>query len=167
MSDDNGTRSLAIAGLIVACVSLILTLLIAGFLLAKSKGERTADTALPSYLSEKQLAAIAEDIVVPFNADDYEGLYSHFDAAVRAQLTADTLKKQIGVLRPTIGKIDAANFVAWQRIPSPGTLPLYQLQYSLKLSGGEYAAGSLSVKIMDHGDRAGIIFFFVAGTTPK
>jgi hypothetical protein len=113
------------------------------------------------------LAVIAENIVDPFNAEDYEGLYNQFDAAARAQLSVDTLKKQIGALRPAIGKIDAANFVAWQRIPSPGTLPMYQLQYSLALSGGEYLAGSLSVKVIDHGDHAGVIFFYVGGTTPK
>jgi len=168
MSNDNrGTHTLAIAALIVACVSLILTLLIAGFLLTKTSGERTADSALPSYLSEKKLAAIAESIVKPFNMDDFEGLYSNFDEVARAQLSADTLKKQLAALRPVIGKIDAASYVSWQRIPSPGTLPLYQLQYSLKLSGGEYVSGSLSVKVIDHGDHAGIIWFLVGGTIPK
>jgi hypothetical protein len=164
-NDDRGT--LAIAALIIACVSLVLSLLIGGFLLLKTNGERTADSALPPYLSEKRLASIAESIVEPFNAGDFDALYNVFDPAARAQISADTLRKQLDSLRPSIGKIEAASYMGWQKIPSPGTLPMYQLQYSLKLSGGNYASGSLSVKVMDHGDHEGVIFFFVAGTTPQ
>jgi hypothetical protein len=168
MSNDNrGTQTLAIAALIIACVSLVLSLLIAGFLLLKTSGEHAVDSALPQYLSEKRLAGIAEGIVEPFNAGDFDGLYSVFDPAARAQLSADTLKKQLGSLRPSIGKIETASYVGWQKIPSPGTLPMYQLQYSLKLSGGDFVSGLLNVKVTDHGDHEGIIWFFVAGTTPK
>jgi len=35
------------------------------------------------------------------------------------------------------------------------------------LSGGDFVSGSLSVKVMDHGDHEGIIWFFVGGATPK
>jgi hypothetical protein len=168
MSEDNrGTHAFAIAALIVASVSLILTLLLAGLVLFKSSGDRAAESVLPTYLSEKALAGIAESIAEPFNAEDYEQLYSRFDPAARAQLSADTLRKQLGSLRAAIGKIDTSSFTGWQRIPAPGTLPLYQLQYALKLSGGDFASGTLSVKVMDHGDHAGIIWFFVGGTTPK
>jgi hypothetical protein len=168
MSNENqNTHALAIAALVVACVSLALTLMLAALSLFRSNGEHAAETALPTYLSAKALADIADGIVEPFNAEDFEGLYAHFDPAARAQMSVDTLKKQLGALRPAMGKIDAASFVGGQRIPSPGTLPMYQLQYSVKLSGGEYTGGSLSVKVMDHGDHAGIIWFFVGGTTPK
>jgi hypothetical protein len=166
-SDNRSTHSLAVAALVVGCVSLLLTLLLAGFLMIRSGGERAAETALPTYLSEKALADIAESIAKPFNAEDFEALYGRFDPVARAQLSADTLKKQLGVLRPAIGKIDDSNFVGGQRIASPGTLPMYQLQYALKLSGGEYTGGTMTVKVMDHGDHAGIIWFFVGGTTPK
>jgi hypothetical protein len=166
-NDDRGTQTLAIAALIIACVSLVVSLLIGGFLLLKTNGEHAADLPLPHYLSEKRLAGIAESIVEPFNAGDFDALYSVFDPAARAQLSADTLKKQIDSLRPSIGKIETASYVGWQKIPSPGTLPMYQLQYSLKLSGGNYVSGTLSVKVMDHGDHEGVIWFFVGGTTPK
>jgi hypothetical protein len=168
MSNDNrDPQALAIAALIVACVSLVLSLLIAGFLLLKTGGEHAVDSALPRYLSEKRLADIAESIVEPFNAGDFDGLYSIFDPAARAQLSVDTLKKQVSALRPAIGEIETASYVGWQKVASPGTLPIYQLQYSLKLSGGDYVSGSLSVKVMDHGDHEGVIYFFVGGTTPK
>jgi retron-type reverse transcriptase len=144
-----------------------MSLVIGGFLLLKTNGEHVADSALPQYLSEKRLASIAESIVEPFNAGDFDALYNVFDPAARAQISADTLKKQLDSLRSSIGKIEAASYIGWQKIPSPGTLPMYQLQYSLKLSGGNYLSGSLSVKVMDHGDHEGVIFFFVAGTTPK
>jgi hypothetical protein len=67
-NDDRGTRTLAIAALIIACVSLVVSLLIGGVLLLKENGEHAADSALPQYLSEKRLAGIAESIVEPFNA---------------------------------------------------------------------------------------------------
>ena len=132
-----------------------------------SSGEHAAESALPRYLSEKRLAGIAESIVEPFNAGDFDGLYSVFDPAVRAQISADTIKKQLSPLRPSIGKIETASYVGWQKIPSQGTLPIYQLQYNLKLSGGDFVSGTLSVKIRDHGDHEGVIFFFVGGTTPN
>jgi hypothetical protein len=122
---------------------------------------------MPTYLSAKALADIAESIAKPFNAEDFDELYARFDPAARAQLAAETLKKQLGALRPTIGKIDASAFVGGQRIASPGTLPMYQLQYSVKLSGGEYTGGTLTVKIMDHGDNAGVVWFLIGGTIPK
>ena len=168
MSNENrDPQTLAIAALIVACVSLVLSLLIAGFLLLKAGGEHAVDSALPQYLSEKRLARIAESIVEPFDAGDFDALYSVFDPAARAQLSVDTLKKQLDPLRPSIGRIETASYMGWQKIPSPGTLPMYQLQYSLKLSGGNYVSGTLSVKVMDHGDHEGVIWFFVGGTTPK
>jgi hypothetical protein len=166
-NDDRGTQTLAIAALIIACASLVVSLLIGGFLLLRTNGEHAADSALPQYLSEKRLASIAESVVEPFNAGDFDALYSVFDPAARAQISADTLKKQLDSLRPSIGKIETASYIGWQKIPSPGTLPMYQLQYSLKLSGGNYGSGTLSVKVMDHGDHEGIIFFFVGGTTPN
>jgi hypothetical protein len=168
MSNNNrGTQTLAIAAFTIACVSLVLSLLIAGFLLLKTSGEHAAESALPQYLSEKRLAGIAESIVEPFNAGDFDGLYSVFDPAVRAQLSAETVRKQVGSLRPSIGKIETASYVGWQKIPSPGTLPIYQLQYNLKLSGGDFVSGTLSVKVMDHGDHEGVIWLVVLGTTPK
>jgi hypothetical protein len=166
-NDDRGTQGLAIAALVVACLSLVVSLMIGGFLLLKTNSEHAADSSLPQYLSEKRLAGIAESIVGPFNAGDFDALYSVFDPAVRAQLSADTLKKQLDSLRPSIGKVETASYTGWQKIPSSGTLPMYQLQYSLKLSGGNYSSGTMSVKVMDHGDHEGVIFFFVGGTTPN
>jgi hypothetical protein len=168
MSNDNrGTQTLAIAALITACVSLVLSLLIVGFLLLKTSGEHAAESALPQYLSEKRLAGIAESIVEPFNAGDFDGLYSVFDPAVRAHLSADTIKKQLSPLRSSIGKIETASYVGWQKIPSQGTLPIYQLQYNVKLSGGDFVSGTLSVKVTDHEDHEGVIWLVVLGTTPK
>lgn len=165
--DNRNTHTLAVVALVVACVSLVLSLLVAVSLVFKSDGQHATDTALPKYLTEKALADIAKNIAEPFNADDFDALYTRFDPAARAQLSADTLKKQLGALRPTIGKIESSNFIGGQRIASPGTLPMYQLQYSVKLSGGEYTGGNLSVKVMDHSDHAGMIWFFIGGTIPK
>lgn len=166
-SEVRNSQAVAIAALIVACVSLILTLGIGGYLLVRNNSDRAADLVLPSYLTEKTLAKIAESIVEPFNAADFDNLYSNFDPAARAQLSADTLRKQLGSLRSSIGKIDAASYVGWQKVPSPGTLPMYQLQYSLKLSGGDFNAGALSVKVMDHSDHAGVIWFLSAAPLPS
>src|SRR6185437_13267960 len=98
--DQRNSHTLAIVALVIACVSLVLSLIVAGSMVFKSGGERAIDTALPKYLSEKQLADFAQSIADRFNADDFDELYARFDPAARVQMSADTLKKQLGALRP-------------------------------------------------------------------
>ena len=113
------------------------------------------------------MASIANSIAAPFNAEDYEAIYGLLDPQARSQIAPDTIRKQLAPLRPGIGRIDSMNFVRSQRIQSPGTLPMFQLEYSLKLSGGQYIGGDMNIRVIDHGDHVGIVWFFVGGTVPK
>jgi hypothetical protein len=62
-NDDRGTQTLAIAALIIACVSPFVSVLIGGVLLLKANGERVADSALLCFASTARCAMEGMEVV--------------------------------------------------------------------------------------------------------
>jgi hypothetical protein len=166
---DNSSRGLLIAILIVVALNLVATLVQTGLLLRSPAGisatATEADRTLPKKYNDAELAKIADRVVVPYNKQDMDALYSVFDEIARNQIPRDKFDAQLAQLWALVGKVESSSFVGSQRQQSQGRLDMYQLNYVVRLSGGNLPTGTMTITIVDRESGPGIVGFFINGKT--
>src|SRR5580692_8454626 len=104
---DNSSRGLLIAILIVVALNLVATLVQTGLLLRSPAGisatATEADRTLPKKYNDAELAKIADRVVVPYNKQDMDALYSVFDEIARNQIPRDKFDAQLAQLWALVG----------------------------------------------------------------
>jgi hypothetical protein len=61
--------------------------------------------------------------------------------------------------------VDSASYSGFRQLPNQGGLKLFQLNYSVRLSGGQVPIGNMQINVVDRTSGAGIVGFFISGRT--
>ena len=125
----------------------------------------TADRALPEKYTDAALVKIADRVVVPYNKQDMDALYAAFDEIAKNQIPRDKFDAQLTKLWTLVGKVESSSFVGSQRQQSQGRLDMFQLNYVVRLSGGELPTGTMTITVVDREAGPGIVGFFINGKT--
>jgi hypothetical protein len=168
---DDSSRGLLLAILIVVSLNLAATLVQTGLLLRAPSGipaaATQADTTLPGKYTDAALAKIADRVVVPYNNQDIDALYSVFDEIAKNQIPRDKFGAQLAQLWTLVGKVESSSFVGSQKQQNQGRLDMYQLNYVVRLSGGNLPTGTMTITIVDRESGPGIVGFFINGKTQQ
>ena len=167
--NDSSSRGLLIAILIVVGLNLAVTLVQTALVLRSTSviagTAAGAARALPEKYTDAALAKIADRVVVPYNKQDLDTLYGAFDEIAKNQIPRDKFDAQLAKLWTLVGKVESSSFVGSQRQQSQGRLDMYQLNYVVRLSGGGLPTGTMTITVVDRESGAGIVGFFISGTT--
>lgn len=162
---NDSSRGLLIAVLVVAVANLLVAGLQTGILLRQPPHSASTAARLPAQYTDALIAQIAERVTGPYNRGDVDALYAALDDYAKNQITRDKLAHTVTQLKELIGNVDSAAYGGFQKLPSEGGAELYQLNYSVTLSGGRLPAGSMQISVLDRGGRPGIVGFFIYGRT--
>lgn len=121
--------------------------------------EQTTERFSPEVAEE-----IAQKVVQPYNNGDTSQLYAAFDDLAKVQMSLEQLEKQTVNVLTVVGKVDSAAFAGSKAMPEQGPWPMYQLNYMVRLSGGNFSGGAMFITVVDRGDEYGVMGFFVNGT---
>jgi hypothetical protein len=168
---DNSSRGLLVAILIVVGLNLAATLVQTGLLLRSTSGipATAAETGrnLPGKYTDAALARISDRVIVPYNKHDIDALYGAFDEIAKNQIPRDKFDAQLAQLSTLVGKVESSSFVGSQKQQSQGRLDMYQLNYVVRLSGGNLPTGTMTITIVDRESGPGIVGFFINGKTQQ
>jgi hypothetical protein len=168
---ENSPRGLLIAILAVVSLNLIATLVQTGLLLRPSSGAPIAaadsEKSLPAKYTDTMLARIADRVVVPYNNQDIDALYSTFDEIAKSQMPRDKFDRQLAQLFNLVGKVESSSFSGSQKQQSQGRLDMYQLNYVVRLSGANVSTGTMTINVLDRESGPGIVGFFINGRTQQ
>jgi hypothetical protein len=167
---ENSSRPLLIAILVVAAANLVASALQIGLSIQGQKAGGTTPTAesLPARYTESEIASIAKRVTGPYNQGDLEGLYVSLDDLAKNQISMDKLKEQVGKLRALVGTaVESASYSGFHVLQNEGGLKLIELDYVVRLSGGQVPSGTMQIKIVDRPSGAGILGFFINARTPQ
>jgi hypothetical protein len=166
---DNSSRGLLVAILIVVGLNLAATLVQTGLLVRSASAipaaAAGAEKALPGKYTDAVLARIADRVVAPYNKHDMEAVYAEFDEIAKNQISRAKFDTQLAQLSTLIGKVESSSFVGSQRQQSQGRLDMYQLNYIVRLSGGNLPTGTMTITVVDRESGPGIVGFFINGKT--
>jgi hypothetical protein len=151
-----------IAILIVSVASLLLSATQLGLAL-RGTGSSASASSLPSRYSDEELRRIATSVTDPYNRDDIDSIYNAFDEVARNQVPRQKIADSVATLRKMLGNVDSVTYVGFKALPHEGTLPLYQLNYSVKLSGGTLPNGTMQINVIDRPAGPGIVGFIIYG----
>lgn len=157
---DQSSRGLLIAILIVSVASLAASFTQLGLTL-RGVAPHAAASSLPSRYSEQELNRIAARITEPYNRDDADAIYATLDDVAKNQTPREKVAVGLAKLRSMLGNIDSATYVGFQEQPQVGTLPVYQLNYSAKLSGHDLPNGTLQIRVIDRPSGPSILGFLL------
>jgi len=158
------SRGLLIAILIVSVASLLLSATQLGITLRSSASNPSTST-LPSRYSDEELRRIASSVTEPYNRDDIDGLYKTFDDVAKNQITRQKVADTVATLKSLVGNVDSATYEGFKALPHEGTLPVYQLNYSVKLSKSTLPNGTMQINVLDRSSGPGLVGFYVYGKT--
>jgi len=168
---DSSSRALLIAILTVAALNLAATLVQTGLLLRSNSGvpasAAEAERNLPAKYTDEALIKIADRVAVPYNKGDIDALYAAFDDAAKNQIPREKFETQLGQLTNLVGKVESKSFVGSQKQQSQGRLDMYQLNYVVRLSGGQFPTGTMNITVVDRESGPGIMGFFITGKTEQ
>lgn len=119
---------------------------------------------LPDYLDDDALAELAGRLQELYNAEDHVAMYAEFDELARVQFMADDLKLQLANFGKVVGKIDDTAFSHHEATDYRGR-DAFNLHYKVRLSEGPFSLGTLRLSVIDRDDHAGLMGFFVNGTS--
>jgi hypothetical protein len=170
--NDNPTRGLLIAILVVATLNLIAT----GIQTAVTLRATSAAPAfvaegaqsLPKKYTAAALAEIANRVVTPYNLQEADAFYNAFDDIAKNQISREKFDKQLSELFHLVGKVESSSFSGSQKQQqTQGRLDMYTVNYVVKLSGTTLQTGVMSISIVDREPGAGIVGFFINGRTQQ
>jgi hypothetical protein len=148
-------------------LNLAATLAQTGLLLeSRSASSRTAtaDNALPSKFTDAVLAKIADRVVAPYNKKDMDALYAEFDEIARNEIPHDKFEAEFSKLSNLVGKVESSSYVGSQKLQSQaGRLDMYQLNFVVRLSGGNFPTGTMTINVVDRESGPGIVGVFING----
>ena len=159
------SRGVLIAILVVSIANLLVGALQTGLLL----NQRAATTAtessnqLTAKFDAAVVAKVARRITEPYNRGDVDALYNAFDDIAKVQMPRAQFDAQIKSMVELIGKVDSTAYEGAQKLANEGGLDAYQLKYVVKLSGGRFNTGEMTVNVFDHTSDLGIYAFFING----
>lgn len=160
------SRGLLVAILIVSGMNLLVAAVQVGLMLRQpTKAASEASPTLPKQFTDAELSNIAHRVTEPYNRGDMDALYDAFDDLAKNQLPRSKLEEQLGQVAGLVGKVDSAAYSGFQKLPSQGGLDMYQLNYVVKLSGGRFNSGVMTVSVVDRTQTIGIVGFFINGRT--
>lgn len=159
------SRGILIAILLVCGANLLVGVLQTGLLL-RQPGTVAAPSAGDPFagrFDSAAMATIARRVVEPYNRNDPDGIYKAFDDIAKVSLKRDEFDKQLKSMYDLIGKIDTLAYESARKTQGQGGLDTYEVKYAVKLSGGRFSAGEMTLHVLDRGSDLGIYGFFVTG----
>ncbi len=171
MSGDsvNISRGLLVAILVVAVLNLVLAAVQTGIALRTPPvvAAESGETSTARRWSPAETDALAARVIEPFNRGDLNALYELFDPLARNQFSREDFEKQFKPLSELIGQIDSASFAGSQTLQNQGSLDVYQLNYVVRLSGGQVPTGAMNINVVDRDGQLGIVGVFINGRTGR
>jgi hypothetical protein len=168
---DATVRNLLIAILAVSAANLVVSMVQTTIALTRPAPPGSIDAAgnaeLPSKFSPDELQRLAARVTEPYNRNDLDAVYAEFDELTKVQVSREKFREQMGSVSEVVGRVDSFAFAGWQKIPNQGGLPQYQLNYLVRLSGGRFSGGAMSINVVDRGESVGVIGFFINGATQR
>ena len=169
MSEDsvNTSRGLLVAILVVALLNLVLAAVQTGIALRSPAGTAAESReAVPARRwSPAETDALAARVTEPFNRGDLDALYESFDPLARNQFSREDFEKQFRPLSEIVGQIESASFAGSQVLQNQGSLDVHQLNYVVRLGGGQFATGAMNINVVERDGQLGIVGVFVNGRT--
>lgn len=163
---DDSSRGILIAILAVVSLNLVVTSIQLGVELHSGSTVSHAE-ALPARYTPSVLQGLADRLIGPYNNDDGDALYASFDDLAKNQISREQFLQKFEQLRTLMGKVESASYSGFTRQQSQGSLPAYQLNYVVKLSGSTLPSGTLMINVVDRDTGPGIIGFFIYGRTAQ
>jgi hypothetical protein len=163
MSDES-SRGLLIAILIVGVASLLASSIQIGLTL-RGGTPHAAASNLPSRYSEDELRKLAASLTEPYNRDDVDAIYKTFDDVAKNQVSRQKVADTLAKLRSMFGNIDSATYEGFKELSQEGGLPVYQLNYSVRLAGPDLPNGTMQINVIDRQSGPSILGFFVSART--
>ena len=152
-----------IAILVVSVANLLVGVLQTGLMLKQPPATATESSfELPAKYDAVVLAKVARRITEPFNRGDLDGLYNAFDEAAKLQMSRETFEVQVKAL-DLFGKVEAASYETARKVQNEWG-NTYELKYIVKLSGGRFNSGQMTVIVIDRASDLGIWGFNINGT---
>jgi cell shape-determining protein MreC len=170
--NDNSTRRLLIAILVVATLNLVTTGIQTAVTFRSTSGTPVVvaegSQSLPKQYTATALAEIANRIVAPYNLQEADAFYNTFDDIAKNQISREKFDKQLAELFHLVGKVESSSFSGSQKQQqTQGRLDMYTLNYVVKLSGTNLQTGVMSIIVVDREPKAGIVGFFINGRTQQ
>lgn len=161
------SRGILIAILIICVANLIVSTLQVGLLFRQSSGTVAAQAvdSLPTKFTDAELTRIAYQVTDPYNRHDMDALYEVFDDIFKMQLSKEKLEEQLGSTMELVGKVDSATYSGFKKLSGQDGIELYELNYVVKLSGGHFSIGTMTINIINRPQKVGIVGFFINGRT--
>jgi hypothetical protein len=85
------------------------------------------------------------------------------DTLAKNQVSQEKMADQIKKLKSLVGNVESASYSGFKELPNEGGLKLFQLNYGVKLSGGQVPFGSMQINVVDRPGGPGIVGFFIFG----
>lgn len=134
------------------------------------KPQTTANTeqdagSSSSAISSKDATALADRIVPLYNANNENALYDQFDELAKVQISKEQLIEQLSKLGTIIGKIDSYVYSHAVTLGTEGGRTYYKLIYKVRLSGGPFSQGEMTLTVTTGEKGLGLYGLFVNGTS--
>jgi len=160
------SRGILIAILVVCGANLLVGVLQTGLLLRPGTiAPPAAVDPFAGRFDSTAMATIARRVVEPYNHSDSNAVFNAFDDVAKVSLVRDEFERQLKAMYDLIGKIDTMAYESARKTQGQGGLDTYEVKYAVKLSGGRFRAGEMTLHVLDRGTDLGIYGFFVAGNT--
>ncbi|MFZ5562673.1 MAG: hypothetical protein ACOZBW_01370 [Thermodesulfobacteriota bacterium] len=162
---DRFSRTLLIAVLVIVAINLVLTAVQTGLQLGNRQGiaepQSVAGPSLP--LSERELLALAQRVLEPINARDWNQLWELFDDYAKNQMSREAYASALEPMLPLLGTASSPSFAGSEPIQNQGGLPAFALHFVVSLSGGNFSTGALDVTIIQRERGPGIVSVNIRG----
>jgi len=116
---------------------------------------KAAQHELPPVLSSEVRDEIFESFSQYFNAADYDSLYNMFGPVTKAQLTKETVTKELEKLVDYFHSIESGAYAYSELVGSQGSTNIFTMYYSVKLSEKSQfgTKGTLKVTVAVQGNE--------------
>lgn len=166
---NQASKRLLIAILIISALNLLTSIIQISIsistLVPTEKETTTGDATLTHNWTETELDKIATRVTEPYNRKDLEKLYSILDELTKQQLTLAEFTSQLSNSYDFIGTVESSTYLGSTEMKVPGQLNTYKLNYSIRLSGGKFETGRMTITVIDRDGTPGIVGIFLNGNT--
>jgi hypothetical protein len=131
----------------------------------KGSALRANASSLPARYTEEELKKIAATVTEPYNRDDVDAIYKSLDDVVKNQLTRQKVADTVQKLKGMLGTVDSLTYEGFKELPHENSLPVYQLNYSVKLSGAQLPVGTMQINVLDRPSGPSLVGFFIFART--
>lgn len=116
-------------------------------------------------ITELEANKAAETVVPLYNEKNISALYERFDPLAKVQFTKEQLAGQIEKLSTLIGGIESYAYSHATVAGIQGGRTYYSLHYKVRLKGGPFPFGELTLTVVRNADGLGIFGLFINGNT--